>query len=93
MADTAILPPITFQQGKYWFRFKTVTEAVGGMGKMLEVIDDESPEGERLLSCRRILLKYGDASARNLPDSERAQVVEALQLFGTVHSKRIDREG
>ena len=93
MTDTPILPSITFQQGRYWFRFKTVTEAVGGMGRMLQVIDDESPEGERLLSCRLVLLKYGDAPAPKLPDSERAQLVEALQPFGTVHTKRMDKVG
>ena len=93
MTDTPILPPITFQQGRYWFRFKTVTEALGGMGRMLQVIDDESPERQRLLSCRGILCKYDDAPAPNLPHSERAQLVEALQLFGTVHTKRIDRDG
>ncbi|MGL4962514.1 MAG: hypothetical protein ACRC67_14880, partial [Inquilinus sp.] len=74
MTDTPILPPITFQQGKYWFRFKTVTEAVDGMGRMLQVIDDASPEAQRLLSCHSILRKYDDASASNLPDHERAQL-------------------
>jgi hypothetical protein len=90
MTDTPILPPIAFRWGKLWFRFKTVTEAVDGIGRMLRLIDDASPEGQRLVSCRNILLEYDDTAALNLPDSERALLVETLQLLGTVHEKRTD---
>lgn len=93
MTDTPILPPITFRRGKHWFRFKTVTEAIDGMGRMLHEIDDASPEGQRLLNWRGNLRKYDDASALHLPDSERAQLVETLQLLGTVHEKRTDKDG
>ncbi len=81
MTNTPILPPITFRQGKHWFRFKTVTEAINGMSSMLHVMDDASPDGQRLMSCRDNLRKYDDASALNLPDNERAQLVETLQLL------------
>ena len=90
MTDTPILPAITFRQGRYWFRFKTVTEAVGGLTRLLQAVDDESPEGQRLLSCLGMLRKYGDAPARSLPDDELSRLVEALQCVGTVHTKRMD---
>lgn len=93
MTDTPILPPITFRQGRHWFRFKTVTAAIDGMGRMLHVIDDASPEGQRLMSCRDNLRKYDDDSALNLPDNEREQLVEILQLLGTVHERRTDKDG